>query len=66
MEDLLHLKLFKNNDLLIVISLIFGILTFASILFYVIGKIKPTEFRFGVVGHRDAGSRWIWRPDQND
>lgn len=42
MEDLLHLKLFKNNDLLIVISLIFGILTFASILFFVIGKIKPT------------------------
>ena len=41
MNEILHLKFFKNNDLLIVISLIFGILTFATLLFYVFGKIKP-------------------------
>ena len=41
MKEILHLKSFENNDLLIVILLIFGILTFATILFYVIGKIKP-------------------------
>ena len=41
MKELFHLKFFENNDLLIVVSLIFGILTFASVLFYVIGKIKP-------------------------
>jgi len=41
MKDFFHLKFFENNDLLIVVALIFGILTFASILFFVIGKIKP-------------------------
>lgn len=41
MKDLFHLSFFENNDLLIVVFLIFGILTFASILFFVVGKIKP-------------------------
>lgn len=41
MKELFHIKFFENNDLLIVVSLIFGILIFASILFYVIGKINP-------------------------
>lgn len=41
MKELFHIKFLENNDLLIVVSLIFGILTFASVLFYVIGKIKP-------------------------
>jgi len=41
MKEIFHLKFFENNDLLIVVSLIFGILTFATILFYVVGKIKP-------------------------
>ncbi len=41
MKEFFHLSNFANNDLLIVIALIFGILTFASLLFFVIGKIKP-------------------------
>ena len=41
MKEIFHLSFFENNDLLIVIALIFGILTFASALFYVIGKSKP-------------------------
>ncbi len=41
MKNIFHLKVFENNDLLIVVALIFGLLTFASILFFVIGKIKP-------------------------
>ncbi len=41
MKEIFHLSFFENNDLLIVIALIFGILTFASALFYVIGKFKP-------------------------
>lgn len=41
MKDLLRLDFFKNNDLLIVVALIFGILTFASLLFFIIGKINP-------------------------
>ncbi|HKL02532.1 MAG TPA: phosphatidate cytidylyltransferase [Cryomorphaceae bacterium] len=41
MKDLFHLKFLDNNDLLIVVALIFGILTFASLLFYVLGKINP-------------------------
>lgn len=41
MKEIFHLSFFKNNDLLIIVSLIFGILTFASILFYIVGKIKP-------------------------
>jgi len=41
MKDFFHLKFFENNDLLIVVALIFGILTFASLLFFIVGKIKP-------------------------
>ena len=41
MKDLFYLSLFENSDLLNVVFLIFGILTFASILFFVVGKIKP-------------------------
>ncbi len=41
MENILHSGIFQNNDLLIVIALIFGILTFATLLFFIIGKIKP-------------------------
>jgi phosphatidate cytidylyltransferase len=42
MKDLLRLDFLKNNDLLIVVALIFGILIFASLLFFIIGKVKPT------------------------
>lgn len=41
MERLLRLDFLDNNDLLKVVFLIFGILTFASILFFVVGKLKP-------------------------
>lgn len=41
MKDIFHLKFLDNNDLLLVVALIFGILTFASLLFFVIGKINP-------------------------
>jgi len=41
MKEIFHLKYLENNDLVIVVALIFGILTFASLLFFIIGKIKP-------------------------
>jgi phosphatidate cytidylyltransferase len=41
MREIFHLNFIDNNDLLIVVALIFGILTFASLLFFVIGKINP-------------------------
>src|SRR5690606_18998567 len=41
MKEIFHFRLFENNDLLIVVSLIFGILTFATVLFFVIGRINP-------------------------
>lgn len=41
LEQVFQFEVFSNNDLLSVIGLIFGILTFASLLFFVIGKIKP-------------------------
>lgn len=41
MKDILRLDIIENNDLLIIVLLIFGLLTFATILFFVIGKIKP-------------------------
>jgi phosphatidate cytidylyltransferase len=41
MEKILRLDFIEKNDLLIVVALIFGILTFATLLFFVIGKIKP-------------------------
>lgn len=41
MKDIIHLKFFENNDILIVVALIFGILIFASTLFFIVGKVKP-------------------------
>lgn len=41
MKDIFHLKFLENNDLLIVVALIFCLLTFASLLFFIVGKIKP-------------------------
>lgn len=41
MKDIFHLEFLGNNDLLIVVVLIFGILTFASLLFFIIGRINP-------------------------
>ncbi len=41
MKEIFHISFFENNDLLIVVLLIFGILTFATVLFYIVGKIKP-------------------------
>lgn len=41
MKDILRLDILENNDLLLIVLLIFGLLTFASLLFFVIGKIKP-------------------------
>jgi phosphatidate cytidylyltransferase len=41
MEKILHAGFFHNNDLLIVVALIFGILTFATLLFFIIGKLNP-------------------------
>lgn len=41
MKDILRLDIIENNDLLVIVFLIFGLLTFASLLFFVIGKIKP-------------------------
>ncbi|MCK6543920.1 phosphatidate cytidylyltransferase [bacterium] len=41
MKEVFHLQFIDNNELLIVVALIFGILTFASLLFFLIGKINP-------------------------
>lgn len=41
MEKILHPDLFENKDLILVISIIFGILVFATVLFFVVGKLKP-------------------------
>jgi phosphatidate cytidylyltransferase len=41
MKDILRLDIIENNDLLIIVFLIFGLLTFASLLFFIVGKIKP-------------------------
>ncbi|RZJ31914.1 MAG: phosphatidate cytidylyltransferase [Flavobacterium sp.] len=41
MDNLLRLDFLNNNDLMIVVMLIFGLLVFASLLFFVMGKIKP-------------------------
>ncbi len=41
MDNLLKMNFMQNKDLLIVVALIFGILVFATLLFFVIGKIKP-------------------------
>jgi phosphatidate cytidylyltransferase len=41
MEKLFRLDVIQNNDLLTVVGLIFGILIFATLLFFIIGKLKP-------------------------
>lgn len=41
LDKVFRLDYFKNQELLPVIILILGILTFASLLFFVVGKIKP-------------------------
>lgn len=41
MDKLFRLDFFTQNDLMIVIALIFGILIFASLLFFIVGKINP-------------------------
>lgn len=41
MKEILHSNLLKNNDILIVVFLIYGILILATLLFFIIGKIKP-------------------------
>ena len=41
MKELINLKALVSNDLMIVVSLIFGLLIFASLLFYIVGLIKP-------------------------
>lgn len=42
MEDLINYEIFEENwEVSIVIGLIFGILVFASLLFFVLGKLKP-------------------------
>lgn len=41
MNNIFRLDFLEKNDLLIVVFLIFGLLIFASLLFYIVGKIKP-------------------------
>jgi phosphatidate cytidylyltransferase len=41
MKEIFRLDFTEYNDLLIVVFLIFGILTFASLLFFIVGKIRP-------------------------
>ncbi len=41
MKDILRLDIFEKNELLIVVALIFGLLVFATLLFFIIGKINP-------------------------
>lgn len=41
MKEFLRLDTLENNDLLFVVGLIFGLLVFATLLFFVIGKINP-------------------------
>jgi phosphatidate cytidylyltransferase len=41
MEKILRLDFIENKDLLIVVIVIFGILVFATLLFFVVGKLKP-------------------------
>jgi phosphatidate cytidylyltransferase len=40
-ENLFRLDFLQNKDLLVVVYVIFGILIFATVLFFVVGKIRP-------------------------
>lgn len=42
MENIFRFDFVENNDLLIVVGLIFSILVFATLLFFIVGKIKPS------------------------
>lgn len=41
MKEIFNIKAIFSNDILIVVSLIFGLLIIASFLFFVVGKVKP-------------------------
>jgi phosphatidate cytidylyltransferase len=41
MDKIFRLDVIEKNDLLIVVALIFGILIFATALFFIVGKLKP-------------------------
>lgn len=41
MKDFFHLDFMDNKDLLTVVLVIFGILIFATLLFFIVGKLKP-------------------------
>jgi len=41
MDRIFHLKIFENNDILIIVGLIFAILSIVSIGLFIFGKIKP-------------------------
>ena len=41
MDKIFRFDFIQNNDLLTVVALIFGILIFATVLFFVVGKLKP-------------------------
>ena len=41
MDKMFRLDLIQKNELLIVVFLIFGLLIFATLLFFILGKIKP-------------------------
>ena len=41
MDRIFHLSLFENNDVLIIVGLIFGILSIVSLGLFILGKIKP-------------------------
>jgi len=41
LDWLLRSDVFENKDVMIIVAIIFGLLTFASLLFFIVGKIKP-------------------------
>lgn len=41
MDKILRFDFIQKNDLVVVILLIFGLLIFATLLFFIVGKIKP-------------------------
>jgi len=41
MDRIFHLSIFENNDILIIVGLIFGILSIVSLGLFIFGKIKP-------------------------
>jgi len=57
MENLFRLDFIEKNDLLIVVAIIFSLLTFATLLFFIVGLIKP-EAKLGEIKSRTK-SWWI-------